>query len=174
MGRCFFVYLLSLAQSQPSNIWKENPPQKQSSSQGRSPDHELARPGKFWHNSRLRNLQKRKQVINRRELGGRQKKKKSLYGGPAGTGTPTRTDGLEKCRLSAFKPLVVSAYNVCNLYQHGNTHQVFTGCRPYRCRRRYCWHPRITTWLRSIPQKSFVWWLVVNLQQGGEGILMSR
>ena len=43
-------------------------------------------------------------------------------------GTPTRTDGLEKCRLSASQPLVVSTYNVRTPYQYGKTHQLFTGC----------------------------------------------
>ena len=43
-------------------------------------------------------------------------------------GTPSRTDGLENRRLSAFKPLNVSTYNVRTLHQHGKTHQLFAGC----------------------------------------------
>ena len=43
-------------------------------------------------------------------------------------GTSTRTDCPEKCRLSAFKPLIVSTYNVRTLFQHGKTHQLFMGC----------------------------------------------
>lgn len=43
-------------------------------------------------------------------------------------GTPPRTVGPEKCRLSAFKPLVVSTYNVRTLYQQGKAHQLFMGC----------------------------------------------
>ena len=38
-------------------------------------------------------------------------------------GTPTRTDGHEKCHLSAFKPLVVSTYNARTQYQHRKTQQ---------------------------------------------------
>lgn len=43
-------------------------------------------------------------------------------------GTTSRTVGPEKCRLSTFKPLIVSTYNVRTLYQQGKTHQLFMGC----------------------------------------------
>ena len=43
-------------------------------------------------------------------------------------GTPSRTAGLDYCRLSAFKPLVISTYNVRTLFQTGKLHQLFTGC----------------------------------------------
>ena len=43
-------------------------------------------------------------------------------------GTPSRTVGLDYCRLSAFKPLTISTYNVRTLFQLGKTDQLFTGC----------------------------------------------
>ena len=43
-------------------------------------------------------------------------------------GTPSRTVGPDKSRLSAFKPLLVSTYNVRTLYQQGKSHQFFSGC----------------------------------------------
>ena len=43
-------------------------------------------------------------------------------------GTPSRTVGLDYCRLSAFKPLTICTYNVRTLFQHGKTHQLFMGC----------------------------------------------
>ena len=43
-------------------------------------------------------------------------------------GTTSRTVGPKSCRLSTFKPLVISTYNVRTLHQQGNTHQLFMGC----------------------------------------------
>ena len=43
-------------------------------------------------------------------------------------GTSSRTVGPDYCRLSAFKPLVISTYNVRTLFQQGKTHQLFMGC----------------------------------------------
>ena len=44
-------------------------------------------------------------------------------------GTTSRTVGPESCRLSTFKPLVISTYNVIRtLHQQGKTHQLFMGC----------------------------------------------
>ena len=43
-------------------------------------------------------------------------------------GTTSRTVGPEKRRLSTFKPLNVSTYNVRTLHQHGKAHLLFTGC----------------------------------------------
>ena len=43
-------------------------------------------------------------------------------------GTPSRTVGLDYCRLSVFKPLTISTYNVRTLFQLGKTDQLFTGC----------------------------------------------
>ena len=43
-------------------------------------------------------------------------------------GKPTRTDGPDNRRLSAFKPLTVATYNVRTLYQQGKTQQLFAGC----------------------------------------------
>ena len=43
-------------------------------------------------------------------------------------GTTSRTVGPESCRLSTFKPLVISTYNVRTLHQQGKTHQLFMGC----------------------------------------------
>ena len=43
-------------------------------------------------------------------------------------GTPSRTVGLDMSRLSVFKPLAVSTYNVRTLYQRGQTYQLFMGC----------------------------------------------
>ena len=40
-------------------------------------------------------------------------------------GTTSRTVGPESCRLSTFKPLVISAYNVRTLHQQGKSHQLF-------------------------------------------------
>ena len=42
--------------------------------------------------------------------------------------TNARTVGPESSRLSTFKPLIISAYNVRTLHQQGKTHQLFTGC----------------------------------------------
>ncbi|XP_038062501.1 craniofacial development protein 2-like [Patiria miniata] len=44
------------------------------------------------------------------------------------TGKSSRTVGPDKRRLPTFKPLVVSTYNVCTLYQQGKTRQLFFGC----------------------------------------------
>ena len=43
-------------------------------------------------------------------------------------GTPSRTVGPDYCRLSTFKPLVISTYNVRTVYQQGKLHQLFMGC----------------------------------------------
>ena len=43
-------------------------------------------------------------------------------------GKPSRTVGPDYCRLSAFKPLTVSTYNVRTLFQQGKTRQLFMGC----------------------------------------------
>ena len=43
-------------------------------------------------------------------------------------GTTSRTVGPESCRLSTFKPLVISTYNVRTLHQQGKAHQLFMGC----------------------------------------------
>ena len=43
-------------------------------------------------------------------------------------GTTSRTVGPESCRLSTYKPLVISTYNVRTLHQQGKTHQLFMGC----------------------------------------------
>ena len=43
-------------------------------------------------------------------------------------GTTSRTVGPESCRLSTFKPLVISTYNVRILHQQGKAHQLFMGC----------------------------------------------
>ena len=43
-------------------------------------------------------------------------------------GTPSRTAGPDMSRLSTFKPLLVSTYNVRTLYQQGKLHQFFSGC----------------------------------------------
>lgn len=43
-------------------------------------------------------------------------------------GTPSRTVGPDYCRLSTFKPLVISTYNVRTLHQQGKIHQLFMGC----------------------------------------------
>lgn len=39
-----------------------------------------------------------------------------------------RTVGPNYCRLSAFKPLAISTYNVGTLFQQGKIHQLFVGC----------------------------------------------
>ncbi|XP_038063001.1 craniofacial development protein 2-like [Patiria miniata] len=44
------------------------------------------------------------------------------------TGRTSRTVGLDKGRLSAFEPLVISTYNVRTLHQKGKIHQLFMGC----------------------------------------------
>ena len=43
-------------------------------------------------------------------------------------GIPSRTVGPDYCRLSAFKTLVISTYNVRTLFQTGKLYQLFTGC----------------------------------------------
>ena len=43
-------------------------------------------------------------------------------------GTRSQNVGLDYCRLSAFKPLTISTYNVRTLFQLGKTDQLFTGC----------------------------------------------
>ena len=43
-------------------------------------------------------------------------------------GTTSQTVGPESCRLSTFKPLVISTYNVRTLHQQGKTHQLFMVC----------------------------------------------
>ena len=43
-------------------------------------------------------------------------------------GTPSRTVGPDKSRLSTFKPLLISTYNVRTLHQQGKLHQFFSGC----------------------------------------------
>ncbi len=43
-------------------------------------------------------------------------------------GTPSQNVGPDYCRLSAFKPLTLSVYNVRTLHQHGKLHQLLMGC----------------------------------------------
>ena len=43
-------------------------------------------------------------------------------------GTSARTVGPDYCRLSTFKPLAISTYNVRTLFQQGKTHQPLMGC----------------------------------------------
>ena len=95
-------------------------------------------------------------------------------------GKPTRTDGLEKSRLSAFKPLIVSTYNVRTLYQHGKTHQLFMGLNDAGVDIVGIQEHRLIT---TNPTEE-LWsddknWVIIyssasDQRQGGVGILISR
>ena len=95
-------------------------------------------------------------------------------------GTPTRTDGPEKCRLSAFKPLIVSTYNVRTLFQHGKTHQLFMSCTDagididgIQEHRLITTNPTEELWSDD-KNWMFVYSTSSDQRQGGVGILMSR
>ena len=95
-------------------------------------------------------------------------------------GTPTRTDGPEKCRLSAFKPLIVSTYNVRTLFQHGKIHQLFMGCTDAGIDIVGIQEDRLITTnpteelLSDDKNWVFVYSTASDQRQGGVGILMSR
>ena len=95
-------------------------------------------------------------------------------------GKTTRTVGPEMRRLCAFKPLVVSTYNVRTLYQQGKSHQLFMGCSDagtdiigIQEHRLITTNP--TEELRSDDKN----WVLVyssatDQRQGGVGIMMSK
>ncbi len=95
-------------------------------------------------------------------------------------GTPSRTVGPDTCRLPAFKPLIISSYNVRTLFQQGKSHQLFMGCAEagldivgIQEHRLICQSPTQELW--SDDRK----WVMIygsssQQRHGGVGILMSK
>lgn len=70
----------------------------------------------------------RKKLNKRSKADGRPSSDDSMTGQRELGTTHARTVGPEPSRLSTFKPLIISTYNVRTLHQQGKTHQLFMGC----------------------------------------------
>jgi exonuclease III len=95
-------------------------------------------------------------------------------------GKTSRTVGLEKCRLSAFTPFVVSTYNVRTLHQHGKIHQLFTGCTDagidiigIQEHRLITTNPTDELWSDD-KNWVLIYSTATDQRQGGVGLLMSK
>ena len=95
-------------------------------------------------------------------------------------GKPSRTDGPDNRRLSAFKPLTVSTYNVRTLYQQGKSHQLFAGCTEagvdivgIQEHRLITTNPTNELWSDD-KQWVFIYSTASKMRHGGVGILMSK
>ena len=95
-------------------------------------------------------------------------------------GTTSRTVGPELCRLSTFKPLVISTYNVKTLHQQGETHPLFIGCSNVGIDIIGIQEHRLITKesTEELWSDDKTWVLVysstTDQRQGGVGLLMSR
>ena len=95
-------------------------------------------------------------------------------------GTTSQTAGLEPCRLSTFKPLIISTYNVRTLYQQGKTHHLFMGCSDVGIDIIGIQEHRLITKDRSdelwSDDKNWVlaYSSATDQRQGGVGLLMSK
>jgi len=94
-------------------------------------------------------------------------------------GATSRTVGPESC-LSAFKPLIVSTYNVRTIYQKGKIHQLFSGCADAGIDIAGIQEHRLITTNSTdelwSDDKNFVmiYSTATQQRQGGVGLLMSK
>ena len=88
--------------------------------------------------------------------------------------------GSDYCRLSAFKTLVISTYNVRTLFQTGKLHQLFTGCADagidmigIQEHRLFTTNPTEELWSED-RNWVFIYGSATNLRVGGVGFVISK
>lgn len=99
---------------------------------------------------------------------------------PRELGTSARTVRPDYCRLSAFKPLAISTYNVRTLSQQGKTHQLLMGCADIgvdiiglKENRLITSNPTEELW-SDVRNWVIVYSSATQGRQGGVGLLMSK
>ena len=110
----------------------------------------------------------------------RQFRKRRRAAGRQSTIDYMTASGSDYCRLSAFRTLVISTYNVHTLFQTGKLHQLFTGCADagidmigIQEHRLFTTNPTEELWSED-RNWVFIYGSATNLRVGGVGFVICK